>query len=105
MSIRVPTPNVSVIDLKAVTKRATSVAEINDAMKRAASQELKGVLAIVDAPLVSSDFNHNPASASFALDQTKVIDGKFIRVMSWYDNEWGFSSRMADTTIAMAKLI
>jgi len=105
VSIRVPTPNVSVIDLKAVTKRATSVAEINDAMKRAASQELKGVLAIVDAPLVSSDFNHNPASASFALDQTKVIDGKFIRVMSWYDNEWGFSSRMADTTIAMAKLI
>jgi glyceraldehyde 3-phosphate dehydrogenase len=105
VSIRVPTPNVSVIDLKAVTKRATSVAEINDAMKRAASQELKGVLAIVDAPLVSSDFNHNPASASFALDQTKVIDGKFVRVMSWYDNEWGFSSRMADTTIAMAKLI
>ena len=105
VSIRVPTPNVSVIDLKAVTKRATSVAEINDAMKRAASQELKGVLAIVDAPLVSSDFNHNPASASFALDQTKVIDGKFIRVMSWYDNEWGFSSRMADTTVAMAKLI
>ena len=74
-------------------------------MKRAASQELKGVLDIVDAPLVSGDFNHNPASASFALDQTKVIDGKFVRVMSWYDNEWGFSSRMADTTIAMAKLI
>jgi glyceraldehyde 3-phosphate dehydrogenase len=105
VSIRVPTPNVSVIDLKVVTKRPTSVAEINDAMKRAASQELKGVLSIVDAPLVSSDFNHNPASASFALDQTKVMDGKFVRVMSWYDNEWGFSSRMADTTVAMAKLI
>jgi glyceraldehyde 3-phosphate dehydrogenase len=105
VSIRVPTPNVSVIDLKAVTKRPTSVAEINEAMKRAASQELKGVLDIVDAPLVSQDFNHNPASSSFALDQTKVIDGNFVRVMSWYDNEWGFSCRMADTTVAMAKLI
>src|SRR5262245_57260 len=105
VSIRVPTPNVSVIDLKAVTKRPTSVSEINDAMKRAASQELKGVLDIVDAPLVSHDFNHNPASSSFALDQTKVMDGKFVRVMSWYDNEWGFSCRMADTTVAMAKLI
>jgi glyceraldehyde 3-phosphate dehydrogenase len=105
VSIRVPTPNVSVIDLKVVTKRATTVNEINEAMKRAASQELKGVLDIVDAPLVSGDFNHNPASSSFALDQTKVMDGKFVRVMSWYDNEWGFSNRMADTTIAMAKLI
>jgi glyceraldehyde 3-phosphate dehydrogenase len=105
VSIRVPTPNVSVIDFKVVTKRATSVSEINDAMKRAASQELKGVLAIVDAPLVSGDFNHDPASSSFALDQTKVMDGNFVRVMSWYDNEWGFSNRMADTTIAMAKLI
>jgi glyceraldehyde 3-phosphate dehydrogenase (phosphorylating) len=74
-------------------------------MKRAANQELKGVLAIVDAPLVSSDFNHNSASSSFALDQTRVIDGNFVRVMSWYDNEWGFSNRMADTTIAMGKLI
>jgi len=105
VSIRVPTPDVSVVDLKAVTKRATTVQEINDAMKRAASQEMKGVLDIVDAPLVSGDFIHSPASASFALDQTKVIDGKFIRVMAWYDNEWGFSSRMADTTIAMAKLM
>jgi glyceraldehyde 3-phosphate dehydrogenase len=105
VSIRVPTPNVSVIDLKAVTKRPTSVNEINEAMKRAASQELKGILDIVDAPLVSGDFNHNPASASFALDQTKVIDGTFVRVMSWYDNEWGFSNRMADTTVAMGKLI
>ncbi len=105
VSIRVPTPDVSVIDLKAVTKRPTTVQEINDAMKRAASQEMKGVLDIVDAPLVSGDFIHNPASSSFALDQTKVIDGKFVRVMAWYDNEWGFSSRMADTTIAMAKLM
>jgi glyceraldehyde 3-phosphate dehydrogenase len=105
VSIRVPTPDVSVIDLKAVTKRPTTVQEINDAMKRAASQEMKGVLDIVDAPLVSGDFIHNSASSSFALDQTKVIDGKFVRVMAWYDNEWGFSSRMADTTIAMAKLM
>ena len=105
VSIRVPTPDVSVVDLKAVMKRPTSVQEINDAMKRAASQEMKGVLDIVDAPLVSGDFIHNPVSASFALDQTKVIDGKFVRVMAWYDNEWGFSSRMADTTIAMAKLM
>jgi glyceraldehyde 3-phosphate dehydrogenase len=105
VSIRVPTPDVSVVDLKAVMKRATTVQEINEAMKRASSQELKGVLDIVDAPLVSSDFIGNPASSSFALDQTKVIDGKFVRVMAWYDNEWGFSSRMADTTIAMAKLM
>jgi glyceraldehyde 3-phosphate dehydrogenase len=105
MSIRVPTPNVSVVDLKVVTKRATTVAEINDAMKRAASQELKGVLDIVDAPLVSSDFNHNPASSAFALDQTKVMDGNLVSVMSWYDNEWGFANRMSDTAVAMAKLI
>jgi glyceraldehyde 3-phosphate dehydrogenase len=105
MSIRVPTPNVSVVDLKVVVKRATTVAEINDAMKRAASQELKGVLDIVDAPLVSSDFNHNPASSAFALDQTKVMDGNLVSVMSWYDNEWGFANRMSDTAVAMAKLI
>jgi glyceraldehyde 3-phosphate dehydrogenase len=104
-AIRVPTPNVSVIDFKVVAKRKTSVDEINDAMKRAASQELKGILDIVDAPLVSADFNHNPASSSFALDQTKVMDGTFVRIMSWYDNEWGFSNRMADTAVAMAKLI
>jgi glyceraldehyde 3-phosphate dehydrogenase len=105
VAIRVPTPNVSVVDLKATTKRATSVAEINDAMKRAASQEMKGIIDIVDEPLVSADFNHNPASSSFALDQTKVMDGNFVRVMSWYDNEWGFSNRMLDTALAMAKLI
>jgi glyceraldehyde 3-phosphate dehydrogenase len=105
VSIRVPTPNVSVIDFKVIAKRATDVKEVNEAMKRAASQELKGILDIVDAPLVSSDFNHNPASSSFALDQTKVMEGTLIRVMSWYDNEWGFSNRMADTAVAMAKLI
>ena len=74
-------------------------------MKRAASQELKGVLDIVDAPLVSSDFNHNPASSSFALDQTKVMDGTLVSVLTWYDNEWGFANRMSDTAVAMAKLI
>ncbi|HEX5278520.1 MAG TPA: type I glyceraldehyde-3-phosphate dehydrogenase [Micropepsaceae bacterium] len=105
VAIRVPTPNVSVVDLKVVTKRETTAQEINEAMKRAASQELKGILDIVEAPLVSADFNHNPASSSFALDQTRVINGKFLRVMSWYDNEWGFSNRMADTAVAMAKLI
>ncbi len=105
VSIRVPTPNVSVVDLKVVAKRATTVEEINAAMRRAASQELKGVLDVVDAPLVSIDFNHDPASASFALDQTKVVNGTFVRVMAWYDNEWGFSSRMSDTAVAMSKLI
>ena len=105
ISIRVPTPNVSVIDLKVVTKRPTTIAEINDAMKRAAAQELKGILAIVDAPLVSHDFNHDPHSSSFALDQTKVIEGNLASVMSWYDNEWGFANRMSDTAAAMGKLL
>ncbi len=105
VSIRVPTPNVSVIDFKVVTKRPTTVKEVNEAMQRAAAQELKGILNIVDAPLVSADFNHDPHSSSFALDQTKVMNGNFVRVMSWYDNEWGFSNRMLDTAIAMAKLI
>ena len=105
VAIRVPTPNVSVVDLKIVAKRATTVEEVNNAMKRAAAGELKGVLDIVDAPLVSMDFNHNPASSSFALDQTKVLDGTLVRVMSWYDNEWGFANRMSDTAVAMGKLI
>jgi glyceraldehyde 3-phosphate dehydrogenase len=105
VSVRVPTPNVSLIDLKFVSKRATTVAEVNNAMKAAAAGALKGILDIVDAPLVSSDFNHNPASSSFALDQTKVMDGNFVGVMAWYDNEWGFSNRMADTAVAMGKLI
>ena len=105
VAVRVPTPNVSLVDLKFVAKRPTSVAEVNDAAKAAAGGPLKGVLDIVEAPLVSSDFNHNPASASFALDQTKVIDGTFVRVMAWYDNEWGFSNRMADVAAVMGNLI
>ena len=105
VSVRVPTPNVSLVDLKFIAKRATTVEEINNAIKAAASGTLKGILDIVEAPLVSSDFNHNPASSSFALDQTKVMDGDFVSVMSWYDNEWGFSNRMADTAVAMGKLI
>jgi glyceraldehyde 3-phosphate dehydrogenase len=105
VAIRVPTPNVSVIDFKVVAKRPTTVKEVNDAMTRASSQELKGILDIVEAPLVSADFNHNPASSSFALDQTKVMNGNFVRVLSWYDNEWGFSNRMADVAVAMGKLI
>jgi glyceraldehyde 3-phosphate dehydrogenase len=105
VSIRVPTPNVSVVDFKVVTTRNTTKDEVNHAMQAAAAQQLKGILEIVDAPLVSHDFNHNPASSSFALDGTKVIDGNLVRVMSWYDNEWGFSNRMADTAVAMGKLL
>jgi glyceraldehyde 3-phosphate dehydrogenase len=105
VSIRVPTPNVSVIDLKAVVKRATSPEEINQAMRRASEQELKGVLTWTDQPNVSIDFNHDPHSATFALDQTKVMDGTLVRVLAWYDNEWGFSNRMADTAVAMGKLL
>jgi len=105
VSLRVPTPNVSVIDFKFTAKRQTSVEEVNNAMKAAAAGPLKGILEIVTAPLVSVDFNHNPASSSFAIDQTKVLGGNFVRVMSWYDNEWGFSNRMADTAVAMGKLL
>jgi glyceraldehyde 3-phosphate dehydrogenase len=104
-SIRVPTPNVSVVDFKFVAKKATTKEEINEAIKRAAEQELKGVLGTTDQPNVSSDFNHDPHSSVFHLDQTKVMEGNFVRVLSWYDNEWGFSNRMADTAVAMAKLI
>lgn len=105
-SIRVPTPNVSVVDFKFVAKRATTVTEINDAiLKAAASGPLKGVLAATDQPNVSADFNHDSHSSIFHLDQTKVLDGTFVRVMSWYDNEWGFSNRMADTAVAMGKLL
>lgn len=104
-SIRVPTPNVSMIDFKCVLKRSVTAEEINDAIKAAAEGELKGVLAVNDRPLVSVDFNHNPSSSTFDLGETKVIDGTFVRVLSWYDNEWGFSNRMLDTAAAMAKLI
>jgi glyceraldehyde 3-phosphate dehydrogenase len=105
VSIRVPTPNVSVIDFKFVAKRATSKDEINGAVKRAAEQQLKGILGYTNDPNVSLDFNHDPHSAVFHMDQTKVMDGTLVRVMSWYDNEWGFSNRMIDTAVAMGKLI
>ena len=104
-SIRVPTPNVSVIDFKFVAKRATSKDEINQAVQRAAEQQLKGVLAYTNAPNVSIDFNHDPHSSTFHMDQTKVLDGTLVRVLAWYDNEWGFSNRMADTAVAMSKLV
>jgi len=104
VSIRVPTPNVSVIDLKFVAKRATTVAEINAAIKAAADGPLKGVLAYTLEPNVSIDFNHDPHSSTFHMDQTKVLDGTLVRIMSWYDNEWGFSNRMADTAVALGKL-
>jgi glyceraldehyde 3-phosphate dehydrogenase len=105
VAIRVPTPNVSVIDLKIVAKKATSKDEINAAMKRASQQELKGILGTTDQPNVSIDFNHDPHSSTFHLDQTKVMNGTLVRVLSWYDNEWGFSNRMADTAVAMGKLV
>jgi glyceraldehyde 3-phosphate dehydrogenase len=104
VAIRVPTPNVSVIDLKIVAKKATTKEEINAAMKRAASQELKGILATTDDPNVSIDFNHDPHSSTLHIDQTKVMNGTLVRILSWYDNEWGFSNRMADTAVAMSKL-
>jgi glyceraldehyde 3-phosphate dehydrogenase (phosphorylating) len=105
VAIRVPIPNVSVVDFKFIAKRATSKDEINGAIKRAAEQQLKGILGYTEAPNVSIDFNHDPHSAVFHMDQTKVIDGTFVRVMAWYDNEWGFSNRMADTSVVMGKLI
>jgi glyceraldehyde 3-phosphate dehydrogenase (phosphorylating) len=102
-SIRVPTANVSVIDLVFTPKRETTVEEINNAMVEAANGFLRGVMAVTDKPLVSSDFNHDPHSSTFALPQTQVMDGKLVRVLAWYDNEWGFSTRMTDTALEMAK--
>ena len=103
-AIRVPTPNVSLIDLKFDAARETSAEEINEAIRKAAAGKLKGVLGTNEKPLVSIDFNHNPASSTFDLTQTQVIDGKLVRVLSWYDNEWGFSNRMSDTAIAVGNL-
>jgi glyceraldehyde 3-phosphate dehydrogenase len=94
-----------VVDLKIVAKRATDPAEINAAMKRASEQQLKDILGYTDAPNVSIDFNHDPHSATFHMDQTKVQNGTLVRVMAWYDNEWGFSNRMSDTAVAMGKLL
>jgi glyceraldehyde 3-phosphate dehydrogenase len=104
-AIRVPTPNVSVVDFKFIAKRETTVAEINKAIMAAANGPLKGVLGYTELPNVSMDFNHDPHSSIFHIDQTKVMDGNLVRVLSWYDNEWGFSNRMSDTAVAMAKLI
>lgn len=104
-AIRVPTPNVSVVDLTFDASRDTSVDEINAAIKEAANGPLKGILEYCDRPLVSSDYNHNPASSIFATDQTRVLQGSMCRVLSWYDNEWGFANRMVDTAAAMAKFL
>ncbi|MFC0340449.1 type I glyceraldehyde-3-phosphate dehydrogenase [Paracoccus niistensis] len=105
VSIRVPTPNVSVVDLVFEAARDTSVEEINAAIKEAANGKLKGILGYTEEPLVSSDFNHDPHSSVFHMDQTKVMEGKLVRILSWYDNEWGFSNRMSDTAVTMGKLI
>jgi glyceraldehyde 3-phosphate dehydrogenase len=104
-SVRVPTPDVSVIDFKIVPTRDVTKEEINAAMTAAAEGPMKGVLAVTNEPLVSSDFIHDPHSSTFALPETQVIEGKLARVFSWYDNEWGFSTRMADTAMAMAKFL
>jgi len=104
-AIRVPTPNVSLIDLKFTAERKTSIDEINDAVRSASSNGMTGILAVNDKPLVSSDFNHNPASSTFDLASTQVVDDTFCRVVSWYDNEWGFSNRMNDTAVAMGRLL
>ncbi|MGV8986736.1 MAG: type I glyceraldehyde-3-phosphate dehydrogenase [Cypionkella sp.] len=106
VAIRVPTPNVSVIDLVFEAKRTTTVAEINEAIRAAATTgPLVGILGFTDQPNVSVDFNHDSHSSVFHMDQTKVMDGTMVRILSWYDNEWGFSNRMADTAVAMGKLI
>ena len=105
VAIRVPTPNVSVVDLTFEAARATTVAEINEAIIEASNGALKGILGYTSVPNVSIDFNHDPHSSTFALDQTKVMDGTMVRILTWYDNEWGFSNRMADTAVAMGKLI
>jgi glyceraldehyde 3-phosphate dehydrogenase len=105
VAIRVPTPNVSVVDLTFEASRETTVAEINAAIKAAADGKLRGILGYTEVQNVSSDFNHDPHSSIFHMDQTKVMDGTMCRILSWYDNEWGFSNRMADTAVAMGKLL
>ena len=104
-SIRVPTPNVSVVDFKFVAKKKTTVEEVNAAIKAAADGPLKGILGYTLDPNVSIDFNHNPNSSTFHMDQTKVIEGTLVRILTWYDNEWGFSNRMGDTAVHFGKLI
>ncbi|MFT6451587.1 MAG: glyceraldehyde 3-phosphate dehydrogenase [Halocynthiibacter sp.] len=105
VAIRVPTPNVSCVDLTFEAARATTIEEINAAIIKAADGPLKGILGYTDQPNVSIDFNHDPHSSTFALDQTKVMEGTMCRILTWYDNEWGFSNRMADTAVAMAKYL
>ncbi len=105
VAIRVPTPNVSVVDFVFEAARETTVEEINAAIRAAAGGALKGILGFTDQPNVSSDFNHDPRSSIFHMDQTRVMDGRMCRILAWYDNEWGFSNRMADTAVAMGKLI
>ena len=102
VAIRVPTPNVSVVDFNFIAKRETTVEEVQNAIRTAADGPLKNILGYTDAPNVSCDFNHDPHSSVFHMDQTKVMDGTFVRILSWYDNEWGFSNRMSDTAIALA---
>jgi len=104
-SIRVPTPNVSVVDLTFTPARDTTAEEVNALLKEAAEGELKGVLAYTEEPLVSIDFNHDPASSTVDSLETAVLEGKLVRVLSWYDNEWGFSNRMVDTAGVMGKLL
>ncbi|OWY09105.1 type I glyceraldehyde-3-phosphate dehydrogenase [Thioclava sp. F42-5] len=105
VAIRVPTPNVSVVDLVFEAAKDTTVEEVNAAIRAAADGLMKGILGYTDKPNVSSDFNHDPHSSVFHMDQTKVMDGRMVRILSWYDNEWGFSNRMADTAVAMGKLL
>ena len=105
VSIRVPTPNVSVVDLTFESSKETSESEINSIIKNSSLNELKGVLGYTEEKLVSMDFNHDPHSSIFAADQTKVLQKNMVRVLSWYDNEWGFSNRMADTALEMSKLL
>ena len=105
VAIRVPTPNVSVVDLVFEAARDTTVEEVNAAIRAAAEGPLKGILGYTDRPNVSTDFNHDPHSSVFHMDQTKILEGRMVRILSWYDNEWGFSNRMADTAVAMGKLI
>jgi len=102
-AIRVPTINVSLVDLTFKPKRATTVEEINSLVKAAAGGALKGVLAYTEAPLVSVDYNHDPASSTYDATLTKIIDGNLVKVCSWYDNEWGFSNRMLDTALAWSR--
>ena len=103
VSIRVPTPNVSMVDFTFVASKSVTAEDVNNVMRKYAEGELKGVLGVYDDPCVSGDFNHDPHSAIYNLNGTTVMDGTLVRIMAWYDNEWGFSCRMLDTAVAMHK--